>query len=485
MRRLLITIVNPLLLWATTVACGNAGIAQKSSTALGPVVAVRGSIASQSGNQSDMQGWVVALVEKGTEISRVAEVDSAGLFTFKGASPTKVYTIVLLSPTYIVSAVLSHPGLAVNTVRQYFTITSSTLPRLIHKGPIVTLQSELGIQIQKDSATDVNGDGIPDGIANVIGIELTAAEDAVDASQRDFSLLAAPKSTSDYDKDGIRNIVDPDIDGDGLANGFDSDDDGDAILDIFDQDSDGDVIADSLQTDNDLYFPEGVEWIMAKFEMTPEDKGTFRSTLTFFTKIRSDGPLPTAVQVRGAPHLLAGANVEAKDADGAIVEQAWDRLLLDDGQSEDGAGDDFLFARKIVLPAGKVPSFHQVAFFQLAFGTGDDQWFMEFPYTFAPVTPKAIKSTYEKFSGQINLSGNPFGDIQDFLWTASVFDAETGLKIYTTEANFGSVRAVALPTNILEDGKKYTYDVTAQVLDRVPGFVAYTINSVMQDLVTK
>jgi hypothetical protein len=464
-------------------ACGNAGTSPTSASDLGPVTTVRGSIASQSGNQADMQGWVVVLLEKDTEVCRVGEVDSAGLFTFKGVSSSKIYTIVLLSPTYSVSAVLSHPGLAANTVRQYFKITSQTLPRLIQKGPIITLQSEAGLEMQKDAGTDVNADGIPDGIANVIGIELNSDQVATEGVLPDFALTAAPKSTVDYDKDGVRNIVDPDIDGDGLPNSFDSDDDGDAILDIFDQDSDGDVIADSLQTDNDLYFPQGVEWIMVKFEMTPQDDGTFKSTLTFFTKVRSDGQLPSAVQVRGAPYLLAGANVEAIGEDGEVVEQAWDRRLLDDGKSEDAAGDDFLFARKILLPAGKVPSFHQVVFFQLIFGTGDNQWFMEFPYTFAPVTPKSIKSTYEKFSGQINLSGNPFGDIQDFLWTANVYDTESGLKIYTTEANFGSVRAVALPANVLESGKTYTYDVTAQVLDRVPGYVAYTINSAVQDLV--
>jgi hypothetical protein len=484
-RSILTILLYPFFLLATFVACGNEGTSPKSVASLGPTSTVRGSIASQSGNQADMQGWVVALVDRDTEVTRIAEVDAAGLYTLKGVSPAAVYTILLLSPTYIVAAVLSHPGLAPNTVRQYFRIASPTLPRLIHKGPVITLQNEVGLQVQKDVGTDINGDGIPDGIANVIGIELNSPEDSGVIRQSQFSLAGPPKSTVDFDKDGLRNISDPDIDGDGLANSFDSDDDGDGLLDIFDLDSDGDVIADSLQTDNDLYFPQGVEWIMAKFEMTPEDAGGFKSSLSFFTKVRSDGVLPTSVGIHGAPHLLAGANVEVISEDKTVIEQAWDRLLSDDGKSEDSAADDFLFAKKILLPAGRVPAFHQVVFFELAFGTGDEQWFMEFPYTFAPVTPKAITSSYEKFSGQIKLSGNPFGDIQDFLWTASVYDTESGLKIYTTEANTGGVRSVVLPTNILEEGKSYTYNVTAQVLDRVPGYVAYTINSKTQELLVK
>jgi hypothetical protein len=465
-------------------ACGNSGESPTSSNALPAVVTVRGSIASESGNQSDMQGWIVVLVDKATEACIVSEVDAAGLYTLKGVTASKTYTLVLLSPTYVVSAVLSHPGLVTNTVRQYFAITAATLPRLIHKGPIVTLQSEVGVTIQKDAATDLNGDGIPDGIANVIGIELSGARMLTGGPLGGFALTAAPKSTTDYDKDGLRNVVDPDIDGDGLPNGFDSDDDGDGLYDIFDQDSDGDVIADSLQTDNDLYFPLGLEWLMTKFEMTPNDDDTFKSTLTFFAKVRGDGPLPSAVQVRG-PIDLVTANIEAVSEDGSIIEQAWDKLLLDDGASEDAAADDLLFARKIVLPESKLPAFHQVTFVQLAYGSGDDQWFLEFPYTFAPVTPKAIKSTYQKFSGQISLTGNPFGDIQDFMWRANVYDAETGLKVYTTEAKFGTDRAVTLPTDRLEVGKTYQYDVTAQVLDRVPGYVAYSINSPRQDLETE
>lgn len=489
-RRYRLKLAPLFLSWMVVVACGNAGTSEKSASDLGPVANIRGSVASQSGNQSDMQGWVVALIEKDSEIARVAEVDSAGLYTLKGVSASRVYTIVLLSPTYIVSSVLSHPGIAANTVRQFFAITSATLPRLIHKGPIVTWQNESGIQVQKDAATDVNADGIPDGIANVIGIELALAGDGGADSDSEhpergpigFGLLAAPKSVTDFDKDGIKNILDPDIDADGLVNVFDPDDDGDGLLDIFDQDSDGDLIADSLQTDHDLFFPQGVEWVMVKFEMEPTGDGAFKSSLTFFTKLRDGGPMPTAVQIRGAPHLLADANVEAIAEDGAVVEQAWDRRLLDDGKSEDAAADDLLFGRKIILPADKVPTYHQSVFFQLAFGAGENQWFMEFPYTFAPVTPKAIKSTYEKFSGQVSLSGNPFGDIQDFLWTANIFDAESGLKVYTTEGNTGTVRSVAIPANIFEEGKTYQYDVTAQVLDRVPGYVAYTIKSEAQDL---
>ena len=37
-----------------------------------------GSITSQTGNQADMAGWVIVLLDKETDIARVAEISSAG-----------------------------------------------------------------------------------------------------------------------------------------------------------------------------------------------------------------------------------------------------------------------------------------------------------------------------------------------------------------------------------------------------------------------
>ncbi|MEZ4741272.1 MAG: hypothetical protein R3B45_02305 [Bdellovibrionota bacterium] len=457
------------------ISCGTAGDSG-STDSLGSGEQVVGSISSQSGSQAEMQGWVVVLLDKATEAARVAEVNSAGLFTFSYVDLDATYTLVLISPSYIVSSVLSIPGKNPNTVRQYFKIVGNTLPRLIHKGPIITLQNEIGVTVEKDLATDVNGDLIPDGIANVIGIELTNSSSIVKPKTFSKFDLVNQTSTADFDNDGIKNVDDPDIDGDGLANVFDADDDGDQTYDVFDQDSDGDAIIDVGQQEHDLFFPVGVEWISVKFEMVPSSGGSFTSSLTFFTQLRKSDSMPKAVSIRGAPYLLSDALVNELSPDGEPVPTAWNRLLADDGKSEDSGEGDLLFAKKVILKGSKTPAFHQVVFFQLIYGSGDNIWTLEFPYTFAPLKPKGITTSYSKLSRTIKLSGNPFGDIQDFIWTASVFDPDN-IKIYTSPPTTGTTRSIKIPENIFEDDLKYTYKVTAQVLDRVPGYVNYTIDS--------
>jgi hypothetical protein len=463
------------------ISCGSAGVSSSSGGALAGGSTVIGSIASQSRNQSEMEGWVLVLLDKKTEIARVSEIGAAGLFSFPHVDKSATYTLVLISPSYVVSAVLAPPGAIANTVQQYFKITDSTLPRLIQKGPIITLQSDEGISLTKDLAADVNGDMIPDGIANVIGIELTDDDPSFGLTQS--------ISTADIDTDGIRNIDDPDIDGDGLANVFDSEDDGDQIYDVFDPDSDGDAILDVNQQTHDLYFPIGVEWVSVKYEMIPTTSGSFTSTLTFYTKLRKSETMPGSVSILGAPYLLSGATVdelspvaEGEEGAGERISSAWNKLLADDGTSEDGGKNDLLFAKKVNLEGVKTPAFHQVVFIRLGYGSGSNQWFMDFPYTFAPITPKAITATYSKLSSVVQLSGNPFGDIQDFVWIVNIYHPEKG-KIYTSESTSGSTRTIKIPDNILEESDTtYTYKVTAQVLDRVPGYVNYTIDSVEADL---
>lgn len=477
-----------MLVLPVLVSCGQAGDSGSSSSS--PMKDILGSVTSQTGSQADMQGWVVILQDKNSNISRVAEVDAAGIFKLKSVPTNGTYTIAMTSPSYVMASVLSYPSTTPNTIRQYFKINSSIIPRLIYKGPIVTVENEQGITMQKDLATDEDADGIPDGS---VSLSLTGRsfESLVDLDTDAFNLLPNNSVTdegafllasgADIDIDGIPNVLDPDIDGDGISNIFDPDDDGDAILDVFDADSDGDLVADATEETTDVYFPEGLKWINVKFDMTPKDDGTYKTTLTFMTELRNEGRMPTTVQIRGAPSLLNAANVETIDADGNAATQAWDRRLFDDGMSEDGSAGDLKFGRKVVLDSGKVPTYHQVVFFQLVYGSGESAWAKEYAYTFPPLTPKAITPKYDSITGTISLSGNPFGDIQDFVWAAAVFSSD-GQMVYSTPAIVGTSRSYKIPANVLEDGSTYTYKVTAQVLDRVPGYASYTIHSKVLDL---
>src|SRR5687768_13724548 len=97
---------NNLLLTAACsfalIRCGGTGVSEEESCALcGPMSDLSGSITGQFGTQAQMQGWVLVLTEKSTGVSRVAEVNTSGLFSFRNARTTVDHTLSLLSPDYI------------------------------------------------------------------------------------------------------------------------------------------------------------------------------------------------------------------------------------------------------------------------------------------------------------------------------------------------------------------------------------------------
>ena len=206
-----------LLLAFGAAGCGSSGSSESDSTgssssgALYGSDTISGSIAGQTGGQSRMAGWVVVLTERDTGISRVGEVSSSGIFTISGVRPSVPHGLNLLSPDYLVRGTFAVASETAGKVQPFFTMTKSNLPRLIHRGYVVTPQSMDGIVLATNTATDANGDGAPDGTS---------------------SLGLASLSSVDLDGDGIVNDLDPDIDGDGLLNVFDSDDDADDILAI-------------------------------------------------------------------------------------------------------------------------------------------------------------------------------------------------------------------------------------------------------------
>jgi hypothetical protein len=470
-------------------ACGRAGEADSVACALcGPRNDIRGSISSQNGSQAQMAGWVVTAFEKDTGIARVSEVDGAGLFTLQQSRTEKAQTLALLSPDYIVQSVLSIPNeKAPATIKQFFQYKSPNLPKLIHKGQIVSFQDFQGITVTKDLASDQDSNGVPDGSTSIDGDptklwegwQLLAQAAAGEAS---FSLQAG---AVDLDLDGTPNQKDPDIDGDGIINWLDPDDNGNGIRDPFDGDQNGDLENDAApgQEDIDLYFKEGVEYVAVQFEMKPKaDASGDETTLKFTTKIRKD-VTPLSVQIRGAPSLLNGANFIAPDAAGVPTVVAWNRLLGDDGLSEDNSANDRIYSKKVVLEGSKTPRFHEVVFFQLVFGTPDKPWYMEFPYTFPDLRPSGITAQYEPNARAVLLIGNPFGDqIQDFVWAINIWDESLTKVLWTSQAQSGTVRQATIPENVLVADTVYKYTVVAQTMDKVPGFPAYTVHSPTYDL---
>ena len=420
-----------------------------------------------------MQNWLIVMLDKYSSIARIAEVDANGIFTLKSIFLGRPYTIVLISPDYVLSSVLSItiPTMRANTIRQYFKISKTYLPKLIMDGPIVRFQSLDGIVVENDYAIDSDGDFIPDGVTD-ISPRLRGPM---------FRLATAPRV--DTDTDGIANDDDPDIDNDGVPNVFDVNDDGDDLPDVIDPDSNGDLTADVLQKNFDLYFKEGLEYIAVQIEKTAQDDGTSRTTMKFNTKLRESlSPKPLAVQIRGPQALLNAAVIEHTAADQTVTTEAFlDRRLLDDGASEDSAPNDYIFGRKVLLEGGKLPRPFQTIFFQLAFGNASDPWFMEFPYLFPDLTLDDINPEYDSNTRMFNLSGVPFGENVDFTWSVTVYNADNVI-VHESPSITGSSRDYVLPDNIIEEGESYSYAASAQLVERIQGFPPYIIHSVKKPM---
>lgn len=458
-------------------SCGNAGDGDTPKCVLcGTYNDIRGAIANQDGSQAQvLAGWVVVSIERTTSVARVGEVDQAGLFTLGHVNTGESQTLALFSADYILQSVLSMQSPSPNSIRQFFNLKTTELPKLINKGPVISFQNANGIEVRSDLASDQNGDGIPDG-----SVSIGAKGAALVGPFAGFSLAGGqPDSAQDLDVDGIKNEMDPDIDGDGIINIFDPDDNGNTTLDVFDSDANGDYKPDNEvgQEDTDSYFNIGVEYVSAQFALRPKDDGTGNeTTLTFRTKVRDD-ITPTAVQIRGAPSLLNNAYFIGHDEAGTEIHTAFNRLLGDDGLSDDGAPQDRVFGKKIYLEQAKAPRAQEAVFFQLVFGTPEKPWYMEFPYVFPDLKPAGISAQYDANTKTVLLVGNPFGEYQTFKWIAHVYSEDGKTTIYNSGTALGTTRQLALPDNIFAAGSTYKFDVSAQVEDKIPGNPAYVIYS--------
>lgn len=416
---------------------------------------VTGTITSQTGSQAQMQSWAVVLLERDTGTARVAEADAGGNLKFSKASLAAVQTAFLLSPDYLIQSVLSMPSPTTNTIRQYFTMSKTTLPRIVQKGSIINFQSIDTINIQSDLSSDADGDGVPDGIAS-LGLRSDSASG--------LSLT----SSVDTDKDGTINEYDADMDGDGLPNVIDSDDDGDGVIDALDPDANGNNVTDSQEQKSDQHFNVGLDYLATQYILSPTGVN-----LRFVAKVK-DSIKATSVKIRGATSLLSSSTVVKTDG---TTGDTWDLSLADDGNNDDAASSDSIYGRTVTLATGKAPRSNQMIFFKLAMGDGTDAFTAEFPFTFPPLTPSIPTTSYDASTRTVTLAGDPLGSgVTTFVWLVTVKNS-SGSVIYASSTIAGATRTFVIPANVMQSGETYTYQASAQTLEKVPGYPAIVVRS--------
>ena len=423
---------------------------------------ILGSITSVSG--ANLTGWMAVLVDTNTEISKVASISSAGIFSFNGVDTESTYTMVLLSPSMRLTSALFQPVEGATSLEYYsqnFRITNYILPQLVYDGNKMYFQNLNGVEFNSQLTQDIDQDGSADGLALNTGI-----------------------GSQDLDNDGLLNTVDSDIDGDGLVNVFDKDDDNDGILDTFDIDSDGDLRNDSILQTSDQYFTQGVEWITVLYR---SDLSTGKKTLTFLTKLREDSS-PVAVKVLAPATITDGALVEYVDDDGNIASQAFNGMLLDAGNDDDSSAEDLIYGRTLTLNTtgpGSILIPDTMIFIQLFFGTPTNPVVLNFPYMISINEPSDITVTasmnvsgadlslgplnYNPYAGNnYFLSGQVFDSTDELVWSSS------SLEIDPSVPPTGSFTTA--PSGITTD-TSCSYQAIARSVDRIPGYSNYRVLS--------
>ncbi len=435
--------------------CGKASSESGGAAATSPSgETIKGSIKSVTGSQSEMNQWVVALVERDTGIAHSGVINAVGNYTIEGVDTSVPYTLVLLDPQYRFSAILTYVGLNAGKVRQYFAITANRLPTLVHNGPIINFTDFSSVSWEKNEAADTDNNLIPDAL----------------------EVSASLATTVDTDADGQTNDLDGDIDGDGLPNWFDSDDDDDGVPDAFDSDANADELADLSQDQGDQYFPRVVKYIALQLVQDVQSDGSLASTLMFTTQLLEDENA-TSVLVKGSSTLFTEASaVQFDPTTGAASYAAWDQTLLDDGNNEDGEAGDGTFSRRVELVSTAVPKANQVFFVEVTQGTGDTRIVNEFPFTFPTMVTGVITGSYTSATRKVTLTGTPFGTVTDYHWSVHVYDA-SGIKVFASEPIAGTSDTYTLPSGATDEGETYTARIVATAIDRIPSFPSWVMRS--------
>jgi len=492
-RTALIAIVVTVLVGiATSQGCGRAG--SSSSSGDGAAYSIRGSITGPSGSQGDMAGFVIVAIERDTGISRTSEIDAGGLFELKNLVAGRPITLVLLTANMRLKSVLSMPANFPNRVRQFFLPQTTFLPRLIMRDRIIQFEHVQGIDIMPNYSIDDTGDGVPNGVAeanlslhqhfesrNWYNLTDNDYDDEhYDLHEPGMRLNPNAGAARDQDGDGIPNIHDPDIDGDGLVNWIDPDADGNGIFNAFDIDANGDFLNDAVNAQELFqHFPEGVEFIAPQVIKSPKMSGEIEFHMIITAKVRN-GFQPRQVRILGPASLFNGSVVIDEDDQGNKVPIAFDFTLLDDGRSNDAAPGDGIYARKVILPANRQPRGYQMIFVQLVFGSGHNQWTMDFPYLFPPITYGSMNLVYNSNTKLVTRGASkPFGNIQDYHWQVVVYRSSDNQAQWTSKELEASDTQVQLDAQeiFVDPEETYTAVAIAYSLDKVPGYRNFVIRS--------
>jgi len=412
---------------------------------------VTGTIASQTGNTGDFEGWIMLLVNKDTGESRFSEISSSGSYAFNQVDMGSVYTLVLLNIDYRVASILSWVAADEdNKVYQYFSLKENSIPRVIHKGPSMELSDLEAVTVSTITAKDSDGDGIANGM------------------ESDTSLYF---QLADEDSDEINNEDDTDIDGDGLLNWFDSDDDNNGTIDVFDSDANSDLVNDSNQTNSDHYFGTDVEYIAVQYFIDADSNRSIRMVAKMGATFS-----PAAVTIKGPDDLFDESTVLTPAEGGDEESGIWDNTLGDDGSSYDDSASDKLYGKKVKLKTGKYPKTSQVILVSVDMGA----YTREFPFTFPDVTAGSVSFTYS--SRVITKSGSPFGEDQtSYMWAASIYNSDSNL-VHASASIDGETSTYTIPAADVPSGTTYKGKIFAKSYERVSGYPAYVVESSLRTL---
>lgn len=432
--------------------------------------ATRGAIVSQSGFQGDLKGWWLVLTAVGTSASYMAVIDENGLVSWPTLPSDGVYTLALLTPNFLLSAVLAQPVDDKANVQQYFKFKPGiSLPRLVQKGAVMMFQTKDGIEMDPTLTKADNQDGIPNGVRITAGdsLGLTAPTVLINKAytqNRDALRLAGAAGGSAIDDDG-----------DGIIDIFDSDDDGDGITDAFDSDANGDGIEDIAQTKGDLYFGSGVKWVGARYSVEETTDGSISDIMLTLAVQVDDPKRIVKVTVDSTPGFLNQA--QAMKANTRIG--VWDQTLVDDGQSDDGAAADGLFAKRVSLgKIGQMPN-NRVVVFRVSIGEGGSPEVKDYIYRFPNIKPKPITTMFEPKNRTVTLNGEPFGVGDNFVWEVAIVkgQGEEMIQTYSSPPIKGSQKSFAIPHAADGAQESLHYQVIVHAPERIAGYPAYSIKT--------
>lgn len=379
---------------------------------------VKGAILSETGSQSAMQGYMLALVEKDTGVARVASVNDGGVYTFKYVKEDAAHTLVLLNKDYKLASVLSMASNQPNTVAQFFTLKDDFLPPLIHRGEVIQFQELSGIDRTDDLAADADRDGVPSGVDKDEGGEIPPALALNEASDSEVPLAAVGPDT---DNDNTPNQFDVDIDGDGLINWFDTDMDNTAPIDAFDADADNDLYLDNMQdTTLKAEYSEGARYFGATVEYGPLVDGKRERHLVLRAALFEG---VENVSVEGSRTLFGGAVQDVPCVgDGGTV--PFNERLYDNGCSEDGASEDLRYGARVILSDKASQEGNSVVFLRLKYGS---EFYKYYPYVIPDVdmSDSKLSFAYQKADHGFALTERrPFGSYRSWRWQIKVFRSD-------------------------------------------------------------